>query len=788
MASGRAGLAELRERVKEMRAVYEYVPCDGTVRELVRELLGRQRRIVNTFPRFCTRLYAVLTPARRQYPTSQLIGLLSVGTAMDLLVWAALARSGRDDWRWRAPFCGVDAAAWARYGPNGHFDSIPSLMLWPMFAELTHNQNGQPRRRVFGAAAAMVLPAIVDGKIIRRTRVPLFSWRWPALSVVVVAVFRLFLRQRIMANEGQLVEGLERTTSAAKAAGSQRAIPRLTRGSESTRDWLNRQRVGRLRELGAHDLVEMYKYLESKRNERSNDVVELGPILAEWEIATFEGSTLDEEGQWQHVASSLDFNKTGPIIRCDLVQQDLGYQILTANQAAQLRHQLSSRAELIPNWDRGSQDQVVVEVSLRRRNTALPLGESLDLIVNGQLVTIASDLEHRPVADEPFDPTAFAFMLDAVWAINDLRWRPERAAGPLVAACLSTLVAIELGLRRRVGRHVGSGGVMARALVLQAVGTAVTVGKGEAWKSDGSRLVWPLARAELPLFLLAAHWGELSEKQRRVSMTAMSVISFLGGLTTARGRWGPLDVLLQALFVVQGTVPAFKITTWSFYGLERELAEVRRQELLEIARKAELEESSRLLQASQDLYLGASTLLGERSSDVSRFLDREGDQIEELREQIRLSAQGSFDDGYEAIRAISSEATVVVVDVDNTLVPYGATPEERNAAVREALHLAEMSATIRSIVFVSNSRAGLEEPQSDTVDVTCISRARKPLVWLSPLRQHRSRLSRSVVIGDQPLTDGGLALLLDCRYLSVRGFGGEALWPRLLRRTGEFVL
>lgn len=781
----------LSRKAREIREVYEYTPADADVQEIVLNLVAYQRRVVNTFPRICTRVYAILSPARRQYSTPKLIGLTVAGWALDVVVWRRLRQVDRDEWLWRSSFYGVEAAAWSRFGPNGHFDSIPSLMLWPMFVELTHNQNTRTRRHVVAAMAAMVLPVVIDGKLVRSTRVPLISWRWPVIAVLVGSRFRFVLRRRLQSTEERLVEGRQSAQRAAEVAGRRRARVRLTRGHASIRDWLDRAHIQRLEDLGEDKLAQDWRYLEAKRIERHNDVEELGPVLEDWEEALLMRWTLGVDGRWQDKgATGLD----GPFVVCECSPKSLEYHVLTPAQATLLREQLSALSDMFDDVhrvvvDHGEREPLVVDVAIDRRHRSPPLlGEEVHLSVNGQAVIVERDDAYRPSPDEPLDPTAIGFFLDAIWAINDLRWRPERSTGPLLAAALSLLVAAEHVARQRLGCPLGSRDIVVRAIALQAAGTLATVGKSPAWKSDGSRLVWPISRAEMPGFIAAAHWGGLSPRERGVALMLISGIATVASLTTSQGRWGRLDILLQMLFTAQAFAPGFKVMTWSFQGMERRLADLRREELKDLAMRSEIDESRQLHAVNRRVYERAVAALGERDHEAERILKDEAATIaaKEVSRSGRL--KGDYADGLEALRALPPEVTTVVMDVDNTLLPYDATSVQRDAAVVDCVRLAEELQTIETLVFVSNSPIPLAQPNSDLIDVLCISRARKPWIILKPLRPHRADLRQTVVVGDQPLTDGGLALALDGEFVMVQGFGNEPRWPRFLRFIGEFVM
>jgi predicted HAD superfamily phosphohydrolase YqeG len=146
----------------------------------------------------------------------------------------------------------------------------------------------------------------------------------------------------------------------------------------------------------------------------------------------------------------------------------------------------------------------------------------------------------------------------------------------------------------------------------------------------------------------------------------------------------------------------------------------------------------------------------------------------------------------EAVDIAGRHGEVLVVDLENTLVDYGSTPEQRDAAMAGVLALAAAAGGLRRVAFVSNARFDLATPHHEVLAVHALTKARKPYVRLPPLRHLRAELAGAAVYGDQPLTDGRLARNLGGIWLQPRHAHepdpGEPWWPRVMRRRGERVL
>lgn len=146
----------------------------------------------------------------------------------------------------------------------------------------------------------------------------------------------------------------------------------------------------------------------------------------------------------------------------------------------------------------------------------------------------------------------------------------------------------------------------------------------------------------------------------------------------------------------------------------------------------------------------------------------------------------------EAATIAADHGEVFVVDLENTLVDYGSTEEQRYEALTAAVEViaaTPTSETLRRLAFVTNGPFALPQLQHDAFDIHTVSAARKPYVRLPPLRRIRELLVGAAVYGDQPLTDGKLAHNLGGIWLQPRSahepIDREPLWPRAMRAAGR---
>lgn len=145
----------------------------------------------------------------------------------------------------------------------------------------------------------------------------------------------------------------------------------------------------------------------------------------------------------------------------------------------------------------------------------------------------------------------------------------------------------------------------------------------------------------------------------------------------------------------------------------------------------------------------------------------------------------------EAVDLAGRHGDVLVVDLENTVVDYGSTPEQRHDAMVAVLDTAAAGGVLRRVAFVSNARFRLDTPTHGMLAVHALAAARKPYVRLPPLRHLRTELAGAAVYGDQPLTDGRLARNLGGIWLQPRHAHQpdpeEPWWPRVMRRRGRRV-
>lgn len=145
----------------------------------------------------------------------------------------------------------------------------------------------------------------------------------------------------------------------------------------------------------------------------------------------------------------------------------------------------------------------------------------------------------------------------------------------------------------------------------------------------------------------------------------------------------------------------------------------------------------------------------------------------------------------EAVALGARRSEVLVVDLENTLVPYGSSAADRRAALGAAVATVAAHGGIRHLAVVSNARFRLPPLAVDGLTCTVVRSARKPHLWCPPLRRLRPALAGATVYGDQALTDGLLARNLGGLWLQPRraasAAADEPWWPRLMRARGRRV-
>lgn len=132
----------------------------------------------------------------------------------------------------------------------------------------------------------------------------------------------------------------------------------------------------------------------------------------------------------------------------------------------------------------------------------------------------------------------------------------------------------------------------------------------------------------------------------------------------------------------------------------------------------------------------------------------------------------------------------LIVDVENTLVPYGSSPADAQRFLDRAEAAFRGLSHLRSLVFLSNSTV---EFSVGVVHRTWVaasrSRARKPWTTRTTLARLTRGIPIAAVCGDQPFTDGLLAWRLGVQFVHIQiDSDHEPLWPRLMRRAGRLLL
>lgn len=789
---------------------FDFIPASDEIAKIAREHLNQQRRLLHFVPRVLTRTYIVLTPARRQYRLRRMLALWTASTALDAAYWHRLRDPKVDDWASRSITYGIDAAAWSRLGPRGHFDSAAALLLWPLAGEVVLNQN-QRRTRHALSTLLTALPIIIDGRR-RRTAVPIKSWRWPAVAIVAVGVVRGFARGHIASAEKELGPRLEQIQAAAGAAARSRARRNIVTGSSSARDWIV-PRSGRLHDLGREDLVREFRELEEEKHRLAGTVADsdspeglryLHEVLEGWSHAIELGAILVSDTWTSPMSMPLDY----PPIVLPECSPEVGQIILTPPQVIELNRQLAALSRSTPTAVEAELGALIPPPAERPREVALKVdavdrddrasvGVSVSLRLSSDhteaVILLALPRDEAMVREPlpPYDPVFIAFMLDTLWVINDLSWLPRKWSLPILSAAGSAAVGTSM-LRRELRRlPTPPQRAVYWSIALQAISTLhADRSAPSSSKSDGSRQVPPIGRLELPLLVTSSRWGDLDTTQRRRALTIMSAIALLGTVR-ARGRWNALDALLQTLFTVQAAIPSYKIGTWSFAALEQRFSDYVRDERPRAERSLELDYAEKLLQRSENLYNQVVAVLGESDRDVEQFHATERRRLVDLRNELdALDRRDRPADGFEALMWLDESVSTVVLDIDNTLVRYGSDMDERVAMLERAVRVAESKHFIKRLVFATNGPIHLDPPASETIDVSYISAARKPWVQLQPLRRYRSELLGATVIGDQPLLDGLLANNIDGKFVHVQGFQtgrDEPPWPRLQRFVGKLL-
>ena len=111
-----------------------------------------------------------------------------------------------------------------------------------------------------------------------------------------------------------------------------------------------------------------------------------------------------------------------------------------------------------------------------------------------------------------------------------------------------------------------------------------------------------------------------------------------------------------------------------------------------------------------------------------------------------------------AIVESTDAQNVIILDVDNTLVPQGVAPPQFGEIVNEAIDRVEANPCIARAIALTNG------PQREVTRM--VSRGNKP--WTTKRRLGlRANRAPIVVVGDQVLTDGLLAWRLRAQFLHL---------------------
>ena len=128
-------------------------------------------------------------------------------------------------------------------------------------------------------------------------------------------------------------------------------------------------------------------------------------------------------------------------------------------------------------------------------------------------------------------------------------------------------------------------------------------------------------------------------------------------------------------------------------------------------------------------------------------------------------------------RRLDGAAYVTLIfDVDNTLAPQGAPPDQFGGLVNDAIDRFESHRAVSRVIALTNG------PQRDVTRM--ISRGNKP--WTTRRRLGLDRAKCVCVVGDQVMTDGVLAWRLGATFMQlVIADEGEAPRQALMRRLGR---
>ena len=139
-------------------------------------------------------------------------------------------------------------------------------------------------------------------------------------------------------------------------------------------------------------------------------------------------------------------------------------------------------------------------------------------------------------------------------------------------------------------------------------------------------------------------------------------------------------------------------------------------------------------------------------------------------------------------REINKDRFVVLIDLENTVVPYGAATAKASTIV--LLERLTLDFELGRFIFVTNSSdAELVDLVGQVTGCNVISRAHKPFTSRRRIAAAAAASADpGLVLGDQILTDGILAWRLGCPFIQYQlERTGEPAWPRIMRAAGNLL-
>jgi predicted HAD superfamily phosphohydrolase YqeG len=754
------------------------------------EEFSRERRALHLSMRLLTRTYLALNPARRSMRRDGLVALWSAGVATDVAIAAWMRRSNRDGLGWRIPLDVLDISLWGLAAPGTRFSSGNTILGVPAAAEAAFFRG--PLR---GGARLLLEGAAVAGLARRAGRsVSIKILRWPAVAGLCGALMRGYADRHLTLKQSDHLRLREAHEEYAYLVGQNRVIT----GTDTAADWLG----GRAIELSVDSplrteitALRSVRYEIAQRQQSSNDVLLLATALARWETnhntpAGAPGISLLHQ------------------VRLHVAQPDALTPLL-GDQVARLEAALSSIAYRIP----GPVVEIAVSVDNRGGHR---LGAQVELLVNRESVTIPAAADRQMLRS--FDPASIAFLLEASQLLEEMSdsgpRTPRRIGVPIIL--LDALVAWVIHDRAE-GRPISPDAQLALTITTQAIRTVlVTRTMRNAWKSDGSQIFPAAGAAMFPALMLALKWDEFSAFARWAGAIGGATITLTGYFQRPVPR-RPRDFLLDLLtWPTAGLAPirtvrsanrAYDQRLGEQFALERQTARAH----AELRGMRDWAERTQTLHRALTLELDTknrsgdeATLYARRRADASAALEKVREEIN-YRESLLDGLDFAVADAQKPARrrtpvhqahdlsgALGLAATLsdsVVVDIENCLVSYQATSDQREEAIEQAIDIALAHREIRTMFFITNGRLPVIVAPRDGLRLWGIHRGRKPWIWIPPLARHRTELWGAAVCGDQLLTDGLLAHYLHGTFIEVRqpisADMHEPLWPRLLRRLGE---